>query len=83
MNPSYHLCNKAVLTLAQNCADMTDWGTTDQLTTRQAATAVPNTPFWIIGHSLGAMMLPIQRLYDGVTRVIGIASGIVHYTDHP
>ncbi|WP_415921954.1 hypothetical protein [Tateyamaria sp. SN6-1] len=70
--------------LRQSRADMVDWGTSDQLAARRAlADAVPDTPLWIIGHSLGAMMLPNQRVFDGVTRVIGVASGFVHHSDHP
>ncbi|WP_299694068.1 hypothetical protein [uncultured Tateyamaria sp.] len=70
--------------LRQSTADMTDWGTTDQLSARQAlARAVPDTPLWVIGHSLGAMTLPNQRNFEGVARVIGVASGIVHHSDHP
>ncbi len=70
--------------LAQSKADMIDWGTSDHLAARQAlARAIPDTPIWIIGHSLGAMMLPNQRDFEGVSRVIGVASGFVHHSDHP
>ena len=70
--------------MAQSSADMTDWGTSDPLAARRAlARAVPDTPLWIIGHSLGAMMLPNQRDFTGVSRVIGVASGMVHHSDHP
>ena len=70
--------------LAQSTADMTDWGTSDHLAARKAlAREVPDTQQWIIGHSLGAMTLPNQRDFDGVTRVIGVATGMVHHTDHP
>ena len=70
--------------LRHSVADMIDWGTTDQLAARRALThAVPDTQIWIIGHSLGAMLLPNQRDFDGVTRVVGVATGMVHHTDHP
>lgn len=70
--------------LARSKADMIDWGTSDQVAARQAlARVVPDTQIWIIGHSLGAMLLPNQRSFEGVTRVIGVASGMVHHNDHP
>ncbi|MEL6451699.1 MAG: alpha/beta fold hydrolase [Pseudomonadota bacterium] len=65
-------------------ADMIDWGTSDQIAARHALRrAVPDVPLWIIGHSLGAMLLPNQRDFEGVARVIGVASGMVHHSDHP
>ncbi|MEM7631199.1 MAG: hypothetical protein AAF227_04155 [Pseudomonadota bacterium] len=70
--------------LRHSRADMIDWGTSDHVAARRAmARAVPDAPIWVIGHSLGAMMLPNQREFDGVTRVIGVASGMVHHSDHP
>ncbi|WP_147110436.1 alpha/beta fold hydrolase [Tateyamaria sp. syn59] len=65
-------------------ADMTDWGIRDQVAARRAIRReVPGTQLWIIGHSLGAMLLPNQPELDDVVRVIGVASGIVHHNDHP
>ncbi|MEM8654663.1 MAG: alpha/beta fold hydrolase [Pseudomonadota bacterium] len=65
-------------------ADMTDWGIRDQVAARRAMRReVPGVPLWIVGHSLGAMLLPNQPEMDDVVRVIGVASGMVHHTDHP
>lgn len=65
-------------------ADMIDWGIADQQAARRAMRReVPGTQLWVIGHSLGAMLLPHQTEMDDVARVIGVASGMVHYTDHP
>lgn len=65
-------------------ADMVDWGVRDQEAARAALRrTVPGVPMWIIGHSLGAMMLPSQRDFEGVTRVIAIASGKAYHRDHP
>ncbi|MFL4469803.1 alpha/beta fold hydrolase [Tateyamaria armeniaca] len=65
-------------------ADMSDWGIRDQVAARRVmARTIPDTHLWIIGHSLGAMLLPNQPETDTLTRVIGVASGMVHYTDHP
>ncbi|MEL6464692.1 MAG: alpha/beta fold hydrolase [Pseudomonadota bacterium] len=65
-------------------ADMTDWGIRDQVAARRAMRReVPGAPLWIVGHSLGAMLLPNQPEMEDVVRVIGVASGMVHHSDHP
>ncbi|KIC52048.1 alpha/beta fold hydrolase [Tateyamaria sp. ANG-S1] len=65
-------------------ADMSDWGIRDQVAARRAIRReIQGTPLWIVGHSLGAMLLPNQPELDGVVRVIGVSSGIVHHHDHP
>ncbi|WP_299048434.1 alpha/beta fold hydrolase [uncultured Tateyamaria sp.] len=65
-------------------ADMSDWGIRDQVAARRAMRReVPDTPLWIVGHSLGAMLLPNQPEMEDVVRVIGVASGMVHHHDHP
>ncbi|WP_299286392.1 alpha/beta fold hydrolase [uncultured Tateyamaria sp.] len=65
-------------------ADMSDWGIRDQTAARRIMRdEVPGVPLWIIGHSLGAIMLPNQSDMDDVVRVIGVASGMVHHSDHP
>ncbi|WP_299613102.1 alpha/beta fold hydrolase [uncultured Tateyamaria sp.] len=65
-------------------ADMTDWGIRDQVAARRAIRReVPGAPLWIVGHSLGAMLLPNQPELEDVVRVIGVASGMVHHNDHP
>ena len=70
--------------LRASTADMSDWGIRDQVAARRAmARAVPDAPLWVIGHSLGAMLLPNQPETDSIARVIGVASGIVHHSDHP
>ncbi|MEM8825080.1 MAG: alpha/beta fold hydrolase, partial [Pseudomonadota bacterium] len=65
-------------------ATMTDWGVRDQQAARNyAAEAMPGTPVWVIGHSLGGMMLSYQTGLDRIDRVICVAAGAVHVTDHP
>lgn len=65
-------------------ADMADWGITDQVAARRAMRReVPDVPLWVIGHSLGALLLPNQPEMEDVARVIGVASGFAHHTDHP
>ncbi len=70
--------------LRASTADMSDWGIRDQVAARRAMSrAMPNAPLWIVGHSLGAMLLPNQPETETIERVIGVASGMVHYSDHP
>ncbi|MEM7641186.1 MAG: alpha/beta fold hydrolase [Pseudomonadota bacterium] len=65
-------------------ATMTDWGVRDQQAARDhVAAAVPGVPLWVIGHSLGGMMLPFQTGLDRIDRVICVAAGAVHVSDHP
>ncbi|MGZ2259221.1 alpha/beta hydrolase family protein [Roseobacter sp. A03A-229] len=65
-------------------ATMSDWGLRDNAAARRhLRRAVPDVPLWVMGHSLGAMMLPMQDDLNGIDRVIGVASGLVHYADHP
>ena len=65
-------------------ATMADWGISDAQGARDAARAAyPDLPVWVIGHSLGGMVLAMQPRLDGITRVITIASGLVHHREHP
>ncbi len=65
-------------------ATMTDWGIHDQQAARDWLRArLPQVPLWVIGHSLGGMMLPYQTGLDGIARVVTVASGAVHVADHP
>ncbi|WP_298429827.1 alpha/beta fold hydrolase [uncultured Jannaschia sp.] len=65
-------------------ATMTDWGVRDQQAARDCLrAALPDAPLWVIGHSLGGMMLPFQTGLDGIERVFTVASGAVHVSDHP
>lgn len=65
-------------------ATMGDWGIADQQAAqRWLRSHFPTLPLWVIGHSLGGMMLPYQHGLDQIDRVITVASGAVHWTDHP
>ena len=65
-------------------ATMSDWGLRDNAAARKhLRQAVPDAPLWIMGHSLGTMLLPMQEDIGGIDRVIGVASGFVHHMDHP
>lgn len=63
---------------------MKDWAMVDQPAARaEMRKRFPDVPIWIVGHSLGAMLTPVQPEVQDVERVIGLCSGLVHLTDHP
>ena len=65
-------------------ARMSDWGVHDQAAAQGALEAlVPDVPVWVLGHSLGGLCLPFQPGAARVARLIAVASGPVHLTDHP
>ncbi len=65
-------------------ATMADWGVHDQFAAREAAARMlPDLPIWVIGHSLGGLALPFQPNPGQVARMITVASGPVHTSDHP
>ena len=73
--------NKSV---RRSTASMADWGVKDQQAARAfVRRAFPDLALWVIGHSLGAMTLPLQQDTGDIDRVICVASGNVSHTDHP
>lgn len=65
-------------------ATMLDWGIHDAQAARDAARShFPDTPLWVIGHSLGALFGSYQTDLDQIDRMIGVASGFVHVSEHP
>ncbi|MHA6264622.1 alpha/beta hydrolase family protein [Arenibacterium sp. CAU 1754] len=63
---------------------MADWALRDQPAARAALrAALPGVPLWVMGHSLGAMLMPLQEGIEDVERMIGVSSGMVHHHDHP
>ncbi len=70
--------------LRNSNATMADWGVLDQAAAQRAMeAAVPDAPLWVIGHSLGGLMVPFQEGARRIERLITIASGPVHLRDHP
>lgn len=69
--------------LQQSRATMLSWALVDQPAARaEMRRRLPGVPIWVIGHSLGAMLLPMQDGIEDIERVIAVASGYVHHTDH-
>jgi predicted alpha/beta hydrolase len=69
--------------LRQSKANLQVWGLADHPAALAALRRhLPDTPIWVIGHSLGGMMLGFHPM-EGVARVITVASGPVHWADHP
>lgn len=65
-------------------ARMSDWGVHDQAAAQAALERlVPGAPIWVVGHSLGGLCLPFQPGAARVARLIAVASGTVHLSDHP
>lgn len=70
--------------LRRSRATMADWALGDMPAARdEMRRQVPDVPLWVIGHSLGAMVMPSQDGIEDVVRMIGVASGLVHHSDHP
>lgn len=65
-------------------ADMADWGIHDAHAARGWLKARhPALPLWVIGHSLGGMVVPFQKDLHQIDRLITVGSGAVHWHDHP
>ena len=43
----------------------------------------PETPLWVVGHSVGGLWLGWQPAMARVTRTITIGAGLTHVSDHP
>lgn len=70
--------------LRRSTATMSSWALVDQPAARaEMRRQLPGVPLWVIGHSLGAMMMPLQRDIEDIARMIGVASGIAYHRDHP
>lgn len=71
-------------TMRASRVTMQDWAITDGQAARQAARAsFPDLSLWVIGHSLGGMMISKQSDKDNIDRVITVGSGLVSHRDHP
>ena len=65
-------------------ATMADWGLHDQAAAiAYVRQTVPGVPIWLIGHSLGGLLVRFLPDLTGVERIFAVASGPVHWTNHP
>jgi predicted alpha/beta hydrolase len=65
-------------------ATLADWGRHDQAAALATlARMYPDTPLWVLGHSVGGLWLGWHEAMSRVTRAITIGAGLTHVTDHP
>lgn len=65
-------------------ATLADWGRHDQAAALATlARMYPDTPLWVVGHSVGGLWLGWHEAMNRVTRSITIGAGLTHVTDHP
>lgn len=65
-------------------AGMADWSLRDPAAALARLRALfPDSPLWVIGHSLGGLWLHHQPGIDGVARIVTLGSGLTHVDDHP
>lgn len=65
-------------------ASLADWGIQDATVARKwLKQRYPELPLWLIGHSLGGLALAFQTDLQQIDRVITVAAGPVHLSDHP
>ena len=65
-------------------ATMADWALIDMPAARtEMRMRYPDAQQWTIGHSVGAMLGPVQPDIDLIDRMISVCSGLVSLSDHP
>lgn len=65
-------------------ATMSDWALEDQPAARhELRRRFPDARMWVIGHSLGGMLMPMQGDLSDIDRLITVASGRVNVRNHP
>ncbi|THH36835.1 alpha/beta fold hydrolase [Aliishimia ponticola] len=63
---------------------MRNWGIDDAQLVRDTVRArFPGVPIWMIGHSIGGMLMSKQPSLEGISRAITVASGLVSHKEHP
>lgn len=63
---------------------MADWALIDIPAARtEMRRRFPQAKLWSVGHSLGAMLGPVQPDIDRIDRMICVCSGLVTLSDHP
>lgn len=70
--------------LKRSRATMAEWGVQDQSAAQAYVEArFPEATLWVIGHSLGGLMVPFQEGASRIKRLITVASGPAQLRDHP
>ena len=65
-------------------ATLAEWGRFDQgAALATLARMYPDTPLWVMGHSVGGLWLGWHAAMERVTRTVTVGSGLTHVTDHP
>ncbi len=63
-------------------ATLADWGLRDQPAAQAALERLaPGLPLWVIGHSIGGLMVPFHPRAGRIDRLIAVASGPIHTSD--
>jgi predicted alpha/beta hydrolase len=70
--------------LRGSTATLADWGRLDQAAALSALSRMyPDTPLWVLGHSVGGLWMGWHEAMVRVSRAITIGAGLTHVTDHP
>ncbi|WP_300072676.1 hypothetical protein [uncultured Ruegeria sp.] len=70
--------------LNKSTVTMADWALIDMPAARaEMRRRFPKAKQWTIGHSVGAMLGPVQPDIGQIDRMIGVCSGLVTLKDHP
>ena len=65
-------------------ATLADWGRYDQAAAlARLAGLFPDTPLWVLGHSVGGLWMGWHKGMERVSRAITIGAGLTHVSDHP
>ncbi|WP_149589726.1 alpha/beta hydrolase family protein [Tabrizicola flagellatus] len=65
-------------------ATLADWGRFDQAAAlAELARRFPDTPLWVLGHSVGGLWLGWHPAMVRVERAITLGAGLTHVSDHP
>ncbi len=70
--------------LKASTVTMADWALIDMPAARtEMRRRFPDAKLWVIGHSVGGMLGPVQPGIEEIDRMICVCSGLVHHSDHP
>jgi predicted alpha/beta hydrolase len=65
-------------------ATLADWGRLDQAAALATlARMYPDSPLWVLGHSVGGLWMGWHPAMKRVSRAITVGAGLTHVSDHP